>query len=85
MEMSIKWRNPFFSHNGAVLKWFVAKEWINVYFFKGSSLDDPAGLFIPTDNEEMRTIRLIETDKVPGKTIADLVRRAVALQEAEKS
>lgn len=31
IEASIKWGNPYFSYNGkALLKWYCAKDWINV-------------------------------------------------------
>lgn len=55
---SIKWGNPYFEQRGAVVKWYVAKEWINVYFYKGHLLDDPQGVFELTDNCRMRTIKI---------------------------
>jgi len=36
VETEIKWGTPYFSMSGrAIVKWFVAKAWINIYFFRG--------------------------------------------------
>lgn len=84
VTMAIKWEQPFFAYHGAVLKWFVAKDWINVYFYKGFALAVPEGLFQPTKNKTMRTFRIFKGDVIPKKAFADLLQQAVALQEAKK-
>ena len=80
IDEAIKWGNPYFSANGrALLKWYCAKGWINVYFFKGRELADPDGLFIETDNRSMRTIRLFGDPTLDEEGYRDLVRRALIL------
>ena len=66
---SIKWGNPFFAGNKAVTKWFVAREWINVYFYQGQRLADPRGLLEASDTARMRTMRLTGAAPwtVPGR------------------
>jgi hypothetical protein len=80
---AIKWGNPYFSHDGrALLKWYCAKKWINVYFFRGVELADPDGLFIDTDNKAMRTIRLFDDSVLDEAGYRDLVARALALDKS---
>lgn len=81
LEASIKWGNPYFEHNGAVLKWFVAKDWINVYFFRGLQISDPNELFIKTRNSKMRTMRFFEMDGLNTEATKALVAQAVRLND----
>lgn len=82
IESAIKWQNPYFSYNGqALLKWYVAKDWINVYFFKGVQFDDPNGLFEETDNKTMRTIKLYRDSTLDEAAYRELVRAAVRLND----
>ncbi len=76
----IKWGHPYFDLSGAaVLKWFCAKDWINVYFFRGRELADPEGLFAPSTNSRMLTIK-VTPEQFPDRTaFRNLVRDAVAL------
>ena len=76
---SIKWGNPFFAGNKAVTKWFVAREWINVYFYQGQRLADPRGLLEASDNARMRTMRLSAAMPLDPEGFEDLLRAAVAL------
>jgi hypothetical protein len=76
----IKWANPYFEIDGAaVIKWFRAKEWINVYFFRGTELEDPHGLFEATDNAKMRTIKIYESSDIDRSAFRELVAAAVRL------
>lgn len=82
IEGAIKWQNPYFSYNGqALLKWYVAKEWINVYFFKGIQLDDPNGLFEETDNKAMRTVKLFADTTLDKTAYGEFVKAAAALNK----
>lgn len=76
----IKWGHPYFELDGAaVLKWFCAKDWINVYFFRGRELPDPHGLFAPSSNARMLTVK-VTPEKLPDRTaFTALVRDAVTL------
>jgi len=68
----LKWRHPYFElDNAAVLKWYCAKEWINVYFFRGRELPDPHRLFQPSENRSRSvvwvtlTVSIVER-RIPG-------------------
>jgi len=76
----VKWGNPYFELDGAaVLKWFCAKEWINVYFFRGRDLPDPRRLFQPSENSKMLTVKVTRTTDLDRAAFQDLVREAAAL------
>lgn len=78
----IKWANPYFEIDGsAILKTFCAIEWINVYFFRGRELADPAGLFETTTNARMRTIRITSHTVLEQTAVRDLVARAAQLAQ----
>ena len=76
----IKWSHPYFEYEGdAVLKWFCARNWINVYFFRGRELPDPNGLFEQSDNQRMLTIKVRDIDDLDRSAFRDLVHAAVLL------
>lgn len=79
LQESIKWGNPHFDRHGAVTKWYVAKDWINVYFYKGHLLDDPGRCFEPTANSRMRMIKIIESRSLNRAAFTALLRTAVDL------
>ncbi len=79
LSESLKWGNPYFSRHSAVLKWFVAKEWINVYFYRGHLMADPDGYFEPTENARMRTLRITEERTVPPSAFRELLGEAIRL------
>jgi len=79
----LKWRHPYFELNGsAVLKWFCAKGWINVYFFRGCELTDTAGLFELTNNTKMRTVRIYADTNLYRQGFRDLITEAADLAAA---
>ncbi len=81
----IKWRHPYFDLEGAaVLKWFCAKDWINVYFFRGRELRDPHGLFQPSDNSKMLTVKVTQATDLDSVAFRELVRAAAALARVER-
>lgn len=78
----LKWRHPYFElDSAAVLKWFCAREWINVYFFRGRELHDPRWLFQPSGNSRMLTVKVTETTDTDRDAFRDLVREAAALAQ----
>jgi hypothetical protein len=79
LDESLKWRNPHFDGCGAVLKWYVAKEWINVYFYRGDLLEDRRGCFDATDNTRMRTIKVSKQRPLDRDAFRDLLGQAVGL------
>ena len=80
IEGEIKWQNPYFSYNRqALLKWYCAKDWINIYFFKGVQLNDPNNLFEETDNKAMRTVKLFTDSTLDKEAYSELVKAAIEL------
>ncbi len=72
--------HPYFElHGNAVLKWYCAKAWINVYFFRGRELDDPDGLFEQSDNVKMLPIKITEGSSLEHDAFRQLVRAAAEL------
>lgn len=76
----IKWGHPYFDYAGAaVTKWFCARDWINVYFFRGRELLDPHGLFEPSANSRMLTVKVTDALDLDRNAFRDLVRAAATL------
>lgn len=82
IEESIKWKNPYFSLNGALLKFFVAKSWIDVFVYRGRELDSFQDLFYPDDNSKMRAIKIFEETPVEWQQIRSLLVAAIGLNRA---
>ena len=81
----IKWGHPYFDRDGAaVTKWFCAKDWINVYFFRGRELADPQGLFEQSGNSRMLTVKVTPGSVLDRKAFRSLVRDAVALADSHQ-
>ena len=76
----IKWGHPYFDYEGsAVLKWFCAKKWINVSFFRGRELSDRCNLFEASDNRRMLTVKVHDANGLDRDAFRDLVRAAALL------
>jgi len=77
---------PVFSRNGIVCTLETYKNAVKLTFAKGSSLNDPAGLFNSSlEGNTRRAIDIHETDKINEKAFKDLIRAAVALNLQPKS
>ena len=79
LDEAIKWHNPYFSGRAAVLKWYCAKDWINVYFYRGSELDDPDGVFAPSNSRRLRALRYSAGQGHPRSVFVPLLEQAVRL------
>ena len=78
-----KWNTPVWSHNGNVVAAGAFQDHVKVNFFKGASLDDPAGLFnAGLDAKATRAIDLHKGDSLDEAALRDLIRAAVALNGA---
>jgi len=76
-----KWRGvPTWEHGGIVCTGETYKKVVKMTFFKGASLDDPAGLFNSSlEGNTRRAIDFHEGDEIDEHALKDLVRAAVAL------
>lgn len=79
-----KWGTPVFTHNGLVCAISAFKEHVGINFFQGAFLKDPHRLFNSgLDAKAMRTIKLFEGDKLDDAAFRELVKTAVAYNEAQ--
>jgi hypothetical protein len=75
-----KWDTPVWSQKGNVVAAGIFKDHVKLNFFKGATLDDPAGLFnAGLEAKATRAIDFSQGDKIQETALQDLVRSAVAL------
>ena len=80
-----KWRGvPTWYHDGILCTGETYKAVVKMTFAKGASLDDPAGLFNSSLEGNMRrAIDFHEGDKVDARALKNLIRAAVACNQAK--
>lgn len=78
---SIKWNNLCFSGRKLVVGLAACKAHVAVFFFRGTELPDPAGLFTPGggNNTHIRSIRVTSLDDLDRTALRALLRSAVEL------
>lgn len=80
-----KWDTPVWSYKGNVVAAGVFKDHVKLNFFKGASLEDPRTLFnAGLDAKATRAIDISENEEFDEDALQDLVRAAVARNEAGK-
>jgi hypothetical protein len=91
MVEEVKWRKPsnsmlgvpVWEHDGIVCTGETYKAVVKLTFAKGASLPDPTGLFNSSlDGNVRRAIDLHAGDEIDAEAFKDLIRAAVALNEA---
>jgi len=76
---------PVWSHGGGICTGETYRDKVKLTFFKGASLDDPAGLFNSSlDGNVRRAIDFFEGDKVNATAFKKLIREAVAANTAKR-
>ena len=77
-KASIKWAQPVWESNGpfAYVKAFGRS--VNIGFWRGAQLDDPAGI-LEGDGDRMKHVTLREGDAIPADALAGFVKQAVEL------
>jgi hypothetical protein len=85
-----KWRKatnpgvPVWSHHGGICTGETYKSVVKLTFFKGASLDDPAGLFNSSlEGNVRRAIDFHEGDEIDEQAFVTLIRAAVGLNESK--
>ncbi|WP_050989093.1 DUF1801 domain-containing protein [Corallococcus macrosporus] len=80
----VKWRGtPVWSQDGGICTGETYKTAVKLTFFKGASLEDPAGLFNSSlDGNVRRAIDIHQGEEVDAKAFKALIRAAVALNTA---
>jgi hypothetical protein len=74
---------PVWSFNGGTCSGEVYKSVVKLTFFKGASLEDPAGLFTSRlDGKVRRAVDITQGQQVDDAALADLVRAAVEVNTA---
>ena len=76
---------PVWSHSGGICTGEAYKQVVKLTFFKGASFSDPSGLFNSSlEGKVRRAIDFKEGDEIDEGALKDLIREAVALNEASK-
>jgi hypothetical protein len=71
---------PVWAHDGGICTGEVYKSTVKLTFFKGASLDDPAGLFNSSlEGKVRRAIDFKEGEEIDEGALKGLIREAVAL------
>ena len=83
-----KWNNPAWSKNGLVLGLVAettkAREWVQLTFFQGASLEDPHRLFnAGLESKAMRYIKFRAGDIIDEPALTELISAAVAYNSAD--
>ena len=74
---------PVWSHDGGICTGETYKSAVKLTFFKGASLDDPAGLFNASlEGNTRRAIDIHEGEQIDAEAFKALIRAAVALNTA---
>ena len=74
---------PVWAHDGGICTGETYKSVVKLTFFKGASLNDPAGLFNSSlEGKVRRAIDITEDDEINEAALKDLIREAVALNES---
>ena len=78
---SIKWNNLCFSGRKLVVGVSACRKHVALFFFRGTELPDPAGLFTPGGerNTNIRSIRITALEEVDREALRALLRAAVEL------
>ena len=78
---SIKWNNLCFSGRKLVVGLSACQKHLALFFFRGTELPDPAGLFTPggEKNTNIRSIRITTLDGFDRAALRALLHAAVAL------
>jgi len=80
-----KWGTAVWTSSGNVCAAGAFKDHVKLNFFKGASLADPNGLFNGGfEAKESRSIDIYEGDTLNEPAIQELIRAAVALNQAGK-
>jgi hypothetical protein len=84
-----KWRKatnpgvPVWSHHGGICTGETYKSVVKLTFFKGASLDDPAGLFNASlEGNTRRAIDVHEGEEIDEQAFVALIRAAAGLNES---
>lgn len=78
-----KWDAPVFTHDGLVVAVGAFKGSVKMNFFQGASLPDPKRLFnAGLDAKKTRAIDFHEDAKINEPALKDLIRAAVAQNQA---
>lgn len=71
---------PVWSHNGGICTGETYKDKVKLTFFKGASLEDPAGLFNASlGGKVRRAIDIHEDDQIDETALKALIQEAVTL------
>lgn len=77
---TVKWSQPTYEHNGPFCYIKAFNSHVNLGFWRGRSLDDPAGI-VQSGGDVMGHVRLSSEREVVATTLAPLIRQAMQLND----
>ncbi len=82
---TIKWRQPCFESGGLVCAFAAFKKHVNFSFFKGQFLNDSAGIFAPSDNNELTALKFSSISDIPeSEVLKSYIQQAIALNSNDE-
>jgi hypothetical protein len=82
LRLERKWGHDWYAGTDLVCGVFAFKEHVDIEFWRGTTLPDPAGLLEGT-GKNMRNVKVHTVDDAMAPALRTLLRAAVALDEAE--
>ncbi|SEK74801.1 Uncharacterized conserved protein YdeI, YjbR/CyaY-like superfamily, DUF1801 family [Colwellia chukchiensis] len=77
---TIKWRQPCFEQHGVVCAMAAFKHHVSLSFFKGKLINDSAGIFADSDNNELTSLKFNRLAYVPEQALLiDYIQQAIAI------
>jgi hypothetical protein len=75
---TIKWAQPVWESNGPIAYIKAFGRSVNIGFWRGVQLDDPAGI-LEGEGDRMKHVTLREGDAIPADALDGFVRQAIVL------
>lgn len=82
IEENWRWDMPHFDHNGIMIGMRAFKEFVSVWFHKGSLIKDPKKLFETLEKgaeKGLRAYKIHEGEAINEAAFTDLVKKAIAV------
>ena len=79
---SIKWAHPTYESDGPFCYIKAFPRYVNLGFWRGAALDDPAGL-VRTTGKKMGHVRIMSPGDIIPEVLTDLIRQAAALNASD--
>lgn len=80
IQESWKWSSPVYEKNGLVCGVGAFKQHVNLSFFQGAYLTDPAKILVGQTSRDMRSVKFKDVSEIIESTLVDYIREAAELK-----